>query len=175
MMPREVPPVDDFYMGLAFWVRTRSKDPSTNIGAVLVGEGNLPLGYGYNGPPRQIDDKKVDWSRPAKYPKIIHAEINAIKHSCGNDLTGSTLYVSARPCPGCMIDIVSEGIARVVFYAMKPADNSSMLHNEDDWIETLDIANLGGVELIEFEEDLAGDLNWMQTEMKKMESFGLFD
>ncbi len=174
MIPREVPPADDYYMGLAFWARTRSKDPSTNVGAIIVSKENIPLGSGYNGPPRQIDDQKVDWSRPAKYPNIIHAEKNAIRYSHCQDLTGSTLYVTGRPCSPCMLDIVTEGISIVIYYVC-PADDASMLNDDEDWTKARTLAKLGQVQLVEFRSELGGNLNWMQTEMKIMESFGLFN
>ena len=66
--PRRVPPRDDYYMGQAFWIAAKSKDPSTQCGAIIVSRDNSPLGTGYNGPPKKINDTSVSWDRPEKYP-----------------------------------------------------------------------------------------------------------
>lgn len=169
-LPREVPDRDEFYLGLAFYMAGKSKDPSTQCGAVIVAPNNFPLGWGYNGPPKKMDDQEIDWSRPNKYKYIKHAEVNAIDHSCG-DTTGSTIYVTGRPCPGCMLEIVSAEISTVIFYPFKPKDGkSSMLGNDEIWAETQDIARRGHVELLEF----SGDLNWVEERYLFMKGMGMF-
>ena len=113
---RPTPQRDSKYMGLAFFIASFSKDPDTQIGAVIVqSETNWPLGYGYNGPPRRMNDEHMDWSRPNKYSKIRHAEINAIDHSKGC-LKGSTIYVTGKPCASCMLEIAAKEIERVCYF-----------------------------------------------------------
>lgn len=162
--PRIAPNRDEFYLGMALWYAGKSKDPSTQCGAVIISADNKPLGWGYNGPPKSIDDNLMDWSRPAKYAFIKHAERNAIKHACG-DLCGSTIYVTARPCPDCMLEIADFEIAKVVYYPYAPRDDeSSMLRNDKLWQDTENIANQAGVELVEFSDDLDWMIdryNWM--------------
>jgi deoxycytidylate deaminase len=43
---------DDYFMCLAFLSAQRSKDPSKQVGAVIVGPNKVVLGIGYNGFPR---------------------------------------------------------------------------------------------------------------------------
>lgn len=166
--PRKVPSRDDFYMGLAFWIASRSKDPKTQCGALIVDPQNCPLGMGYNGPPAKIKDDDIDWSRPEKYPFIIHAEENAIKHSFG-DLEGSTIYVTGMPCNKCMLTIVDSGIKRVVYKPVE-ADSGSMLSDATIAAKTEQIAQLGGVRIDKF----FGNLNWMRDRISFMESLGIF-
>lgn len=165
--PRKVPGRDNFYLGLAYWMSFKSKDPSTQCGAVVIDENNIPLGWGYNGPPKNVNDYVMDWSRPNKYPLIIHAEVNAINHCCG-DTSGSILYVTAKPCSKCMLSIVDADVSKVVYYPLKPKDNSSMLGNETEWELTQDIAARGGVILVE-----CSDLDWMSERFGWMASEGI--
>ena len=67
------------FLRLALEVSTWSKDRSTQVGAVIVGEDRSPGPYGYNGFPRIIDDEKEERHiRPTKYDWTEHAERNAI-------------------------------------------------------------------------------------------------
>jgi len=156
--PREVADRDNFYMGMAMLYASKSKDPSTQCGAVIISAENKPLGWGYNGPPRLIDDNEMDWTREKKYPLIKHAEENAIIHSCGC-FEGATLYVTGKPCPNCTLDMVAAEIPKVVYYPYISKNKSSMLNNNKLWEETLDIAKRGNLELVEF----SGDLSWIDT------------
>jgi len=167
--PRDVPSRDDYYMGLAFWIASKSKDPDTQVGGLIVSAANRPLGWGYNGPPQQIRDEDIDWSRPEKYDWVEHAEENAIDHSRGMDLTGSTLYVIASPCKNCMRKIVKAGIRRVVYFPIKPSEGSSI--NQTQISKSEEIAHAGHVQLERFK----GNLNWMRDRMKWMESVGVFN
>ena len=78
-MKRTVPNWDEYFMKMAEHVKTKSKDRSTQVGAVIVGEGHVVLSVGYNGFPRGVnDDIDSRYERPAKYMWTEHAERNAI-------------------------------------------------------------------------------------------------
>jgi dCMP deaminase len=168
--PRSVPGRDDKYMGLAFWHASFSKDPSTQVGCVIIGADNTPLGSGYNGPPREIQDNQINWDRPHKYDFIKHAEFNAMRHSHG-DLRDATLYVTAKPCKGCMLDIVDRGIKRVIYFPYKGTDSASSLHDKTIEDKGDEIARLGRVQLIPF----SGNLNWMRDRIEVMKEQGIFN
>jgi dCMP deaminase len=105
------------FLRLALEVSTWSKDRSTQVGAVIVGEDRSPGPYGYNGFPRFIDDDKAErHSRPTKYDWTEHAERNAIYNAArmGVALKGSTIYVTHVPCADCARAIIQVGITRVV-------------------------------------------------------------
>jgi deoxycytidylate deaminase len=44
----------------------------------------------------------------------IHAELNALLYCDRSDLPGSTLYVTRKPCYGCMKAIYASGVSKVV-------------------------------------------------------------
>lgn len=171
LSPRVTPTRDEYYMGRAFMLAAKSKDPSTQIGAFIVSKNNFPLGSGYNGPPKQMNDEEMDWSRPNKYPFIKHAEDNAIDHTENrSDLIGATIYVTARPCGPCMLDIAASGITRVVYYDYKSADKNSLTCNEKEHDITEDIARKNNVTL----DCFSGSLNWVKDRVAWMESVGVF-
>lgn len=92
-----------------------SKDPSTQVGAVIVNSNRIVCGEGYNGFPRGVKDTLERLNdRAIKYLYTVHAEINALLF--GWDLKGSTLYVYPfSPCATCAGAIIQAGIARVVY------------------------------------------------------------
>ncbi len=105
------------FLRLAKEVSTWSKDRSTQVGAVIVGEDRTPGPYGYNGFPRYIDDEKEErHARPVKYDWTEHAERNAIYNAArmGVALKGGTIYVTHVPCTDCARAIIQVGITRVV-------------------------------------------------------------
>lgn len=108
---------DKRFLDLAQHFSTWSKDPSTQVGAVGVIDGRLPI-PGYNGFPRGIEDtpERLD-IRQEKYKRTIHAEMNVIYNASelGVSLSGATLYVYGLPvCSGCSLGIIQVGIKRVV-------------------------------------------------------------
>lgn len=171
MLPRKVPSRDEKYMGLAFFHASFSKDPSTQVGAVIVNSDNEITGTGYNGPPKKINDSLIDWSRPNKYSYIKHAEANAIDHSLIST-KNCTLYVTGIPCQKCMLEIVDAEISKVVYFDMRNlVDSKSMLSNNLEMQITQKIASLSDVELVSF----SGNLNWMKDRMIFLDSLGIFN
>ncbi len=69
---------DARFLELARLVSTWSKDPSTQVGAVIT-RGKFVVSLGFNGHPKGVTDSpgRLE-NREVKYRTIIHAEINAI-------------------------------------------------------------------------------------------------
>lgn len=167
--PRYVPTRPERYMGLAFWIASFSKDPDTQIGTLIISNKNIPLGYGYNGPPQGVLDLEIDWMRTEKQPFMRCAEANAITYS-HRPLDGSTLYTTARPCVKCILDIVAEKIKEVIYFPLKPDKESSLCINEKNAIVIEEIAKKGNVSLTKFN----GNLNWMRDRIDEMNLLGVF-
>jgi len=106
------------YLQLAEEVASWSKDPSTQIGAIAVGNKGQVLSQGYNGFPRGIIDKDAYYlDRETKYKYVVHAEMNVIYNATYNgvSLDGATLYVTGLPvCSDCAKGVIQVGIQRVV-------------------------------------------------------------
>ncbi len=113
--PRQVLPWEDYFLGLAKAASSRSKDPDTQVGCVIVDHNNNIVSTGYNGPPPGGDDEAIDWARPHKYDWVLHAEENALLRAPLANLAACTLYVTGHPCPHCMLMIAGKRLRRVVW------------------------------------------------------------
>ena len=117
---------DEYFMGVAKLSALRSKDPSTQVGACIVGDDNRILSIGYNGTPNGFPDSDFPWDREGdalntKYFYVCHAELNAILNFRGNrrDLEGARIYVALFPCNECAKAIIQCGIKEVVYLSDK--------------------------------------------------------
>jgi dCMP deaminase len=107
---------DRFFLGLAEYMATASKDPSTKVGAVIVRPDRTIASMGYNGFPRGArDDETLYADRPTKLLRTVHAELNAIL-AAREPLHGCEIYVSPlHPCAQCAAAIIQAGIHRLVY------------------------------------------------------------
>jgi dCMP deaminase len=107
---------DEYFLKIAAVAASKSKDPSTQVGAVIVRPDRTIVSVGYNGFPRGVADTPERLNdRPTKYSLVVHAEMNAIL-SARESLNGYTLYtVPFMPCDRCFVHVIQSGIKRVVF------------------------------------------------------------
>ncbi len=106
---------DEFYLGMARYVSRKSKDPGTQVGAVIVRADRTVASLGFNGLPRGIADTPERLhNRDLKLQLTRHAEANACSFARGS-LDGCTVYVwPIPPCAQCAAQLIAEGIVRVV-------------------------------------------------------------
>jgi dCMP deaminase len=118
---------DRWFLGLARYISTASKDPSTKVGAVLVNDLKQVVGMGYNGFARGIADTNERLNdRETKYKLVVHAEVNAIIQA-GQAARGSVLYVYPSfvippICHDCCKAAIQAGIAGIVGYQPDETD-----------------------------------------------------
>ena len=105
---------DEYFMGLAHSVAGKSKDRSTQVGAVIVDADKRLVSVGYNGAPRGINDDRVQADRDTKLHCTLHAEENAVLFAAGN-VRGCSIYVTHHPCAHCAAVLVQSGIVEVVY------------------------------------------------------------
>ena len=105
---------DDRFLELATVISSWSKDPSTQVGAVIADDDNRVISIGYNGFPKGIkDDQRLD-NRELKYEMVVHAEANALLFA-NAPVKGCTIYTwPFQPCSRCASLIIQAGIRRVV-------------------------------------------------------------
>lgn len=147
---KDIPNWDEYFIGLTKFAATRSKDPKTQVGAVIVDKDNRILSIGYNGMPSGIEDDDKHWSQKHLY--VSHAEANAISF-CKGDLEGATLYVTFLPCNECAKRIIQNKIKRVVYLTKKiskhiPGDVSLEMF-EEAGVEVVQYTPTGRVITIE--------------------------
>lgn len=101
-------------LGLAKYISSWSKDPSTKVGCVIADIDNRIMGIGYNGMPRGVSDENLD-DRDYKYARTVHAEMNALLFMNPSPIKALTMYVwPMPPCSRCAGPIIQAGISMVV-------------------------------------------------------------
>ncbi len=107
---------DLWFLDMAKFVSTRSKDPSTQTGAVIVRPDKTIQATGFNGFPKGMsDDSALYNNREEKYRRIIHCEMNAVL-TAGRSVEGCTLYTYPFcSCDRCAVHMIQAGIKRFVF------------------------------------------------------------
>lgn len=123
---------DAHFLELALVNARMSKDPSTRVGAVIVGPDREIRSTGFNGFPRGIcDTHERLHHRETKLKLIVHAEMNAILNAAciGTALKGCTLYLAATddtglvwggpPCTRCTVETIQSGISNIVSHPFK--------------------------------------------------------
>jgi deoxycytidylate deaminase len=131
--------ISHFYE-IALLVSTRSKDPSTRVGALVVDDARRIVGSGYNGFPRGVDDDPARYAdRPVKLAMVVHAEVNAILNAA-KSVRGCVLVSMRGPCSACSGVIIQSGIDRVVCPDL-PANSKW----QDDWMLSQQMLREAGV------------------------------
>merc|ERR1719309_1786083 len=111
----------------------RSKDPHTQVGAVIVNPQNRIVGVGYNGMPTGCSDDDLPWGKTSadrletKYMYVCHAEMNAILNKNSANVEGCRIYVALFPCNECAKMIVQSGITEVLYFSDKHATKLSTI------------------------------------------------
>jgi len=111
----EIPEWNVWFMQGVYWVASKSKDPKTKIGALIVKDKRI-ISTGYNGIPIGVNDEnEIRHQRPEKYKWYEHGERNAIYAAAkfGISTEGATLYTNALPCADCARGIIQSGITNV--------------------------------------------------------------
>lgn len=138
---------DELFMNEAYLYANKSKDPSTQVGAVIVRD-KVSIMRGYNGPMRGADDSDPNlFVEPYKKYAMVHAERNAF-YNCarhGVSTLECSMYLTFAPCHECAQAIVQCGINRVVIHADAP------VHHSQSWQESIaigmDFMHTAGIEI----------------------------
>lgn len=138
---------DNYFLGLAKYVASASKDPSTQTGAVLVSPDKKDVIFGYNGFPSQIEDDYRLTVREEKYELIVHCEMNAVLNA-KRSVEGYTLYTYPfLSCTRCAVHMLTAGINRFVAPTIPP-------ELEERWgpilEKTKEVFEEAGVQVVEY-------------------------
>lgn len=138
---------NDYFLSIAEAVATKSKDPITKVGAVIVGPDRQIVSTGFNGFPRNIEEVDWRWQRPIKYNFVVHAEMNAIYNAArhGIPLRGCHIFITGlAPCSKCAMGIIQAGIESVLGAAPAPGPSGKW---EEDAILANDLFREAGIQL----------------------------
>ncbi|MDO4742363.1 MAG: deaminase [Candidatus Saccharibacteria bacterium] len=148
---------DEYFMKITETVASKSKDPSSKNGCVIVDKHKRVVSLGYNGLIQGADETKMTLSeRPMKYYFAIHSEMNALIFA-HQDLSDCTVYNRVATCDNCLKFCLQAGIKRFVYSKLRVHSHStdpthSMTNVETDEavirmltsvpdVETLNITN----------------------------------
>ena len=149
MNPIDTERLQDWALGMAKHVAKLSKDPSTQVGAIIFDPKRRLVSAGYNGFARGVKDTPERLrDRDTKYKLILHAEKNAIMFATA-PLEGCTLVVTHPCCAQCAALVIQSGIANVLW--PKPSKDF-MARWAGDYAFTLAQFGEAGVNVIEMGE-----------------------
>lgn len=106
-----------YFMGLAEFVATKSKDPSTKVGCVVIGPHKEVRATGFNGFARRVEDTPERYEdRDTKLKMVVHAEANAVAAAArtGTSLYGCTVFTTMPLCTQCAALLMQAGVVKVV-------------------------------------------------------------
>jgi len=116
---------DEYFIGIAKLISTRSTCLRRKVGAVIVKDRRI-LTTGYNGTPCKIEHcsergclrerLKVPSGQRHELCRGLHAEQNALLQAAlnGVNVSGATMYVTNQPCIICAKMIINAGITEIV-------------------------------------------------------------
>jgi dCMP deaminase len=125
---------DRYFLTKALHAASMSKDPDTQVGAVIVTTDRSVLTDGFNGLPRGIIDLPERLhNKEEKLRLMVHAEMNAVLNAAryGISLKGAILYLACQdaasasprsvellwggpPCVRCTVELIQTGIVEIV-------------------------------------------------------------
>ena len=128
------PTVEEYFMQLAFLVRTRGSCMRRQVGCVLVNKHNHIIATGYNGRPSGfvecIDEPCTGADAPSGQGldtcEAIHAEQNALLQ-CHDVQEITTAYCTTSPCISCVKLLLNTSCKTIVFAEQYPHDQSKTM------------------------------------------------
>jgi dCMP deaminase len=141
---------DDYFMGIARVVATRSNCVKRKVAAVVTRDKRI-ISTGYNGTPRgtrncneggcpRCNDLALGGTRLDEC-LCSHGEENAITQAAyhGVSLKGGTIYTTFSPCLQCTKMIINAGLAEVIYQSTYPLGEVSLALLEEAGIEVKQI------------------------------------
>ncbi len=145
---------DEYFLQIAELISTKSKDPSTKCGCIIVDKNHRVVSTGYTGLIQGADESKMTLSeRPIKYLFSTHSEMNAVLFA-RRDLTGCTIYNNVATCDNCLKYCLQAGIKRFVFRNLRVHSHStdsskSMTNFSTDEVVVRMLASMPDVETLD--------------------------
>lgn len=144
------PSWDEYFMGLANHVASRTTCLRRAVGAVIVKDKRI-LATGYNGVPSGIahcaevgclrEQLGIPSGQRHEICRGLHAEQNAIIQAAryGTNIEGATIYVNTQPCVLCAKMVINSGINEIVYQNPYPDELAmSMLEESGLIVRTME-------------------------------------
>jgi dCMP deaminase len=123
-----------YFLGLAWVISLRSRDPRTKHGSVITDYNHIILGTGYNSFISGVDDSQLPLTAPEKYPYMMHAERNAVQNlsRCISKAEGAIIYITGKPCLDCLQTCLQSGVNEFHWLNRKIPTTSLYSESEND-------------------------------------------
>lgn len=125
------PDWDEWALGIAESIATRADCRRRKVGAVLIDKDHRIVSAGYNGAPSghpgclagHCPRGLLSYEECAEFSDYtsgpgrcvaVHAEANTLLYA-RVDCRGTTIYVTAPPCPACRTLLLGAGVSRAVW------------------------------------------------------------
>jgi dCMP deaminase len=111
------PSWQEYFIGMANLVASKSKDPRAKVGVVIVDSDNNPRATGFNGFPRGVNDDPERYNnQELKLALTVHSEANAIAAAArsGVSLKNCIAVVTKMPCVQCASLLIQAGIVHII-------------------------------------------------------------
>jgi dCMP deaminase len=124
---------DEYFIRGVRWVASKSKDPRTQVGCLIVSPENETLITCFNGLPRGVEDTPERYERPLKDRYVVHSESNGIALAAkrGIAICGCSMFISLPPCCRCSGEIMQAGIVEVVVDGVREQEWFSPRYTEE--------------------------------------------
>lgn len=128
-------------MKIADQASMNSKDQSTKVGCAFINKKTgFPVGYGYNGLPRNMSDTHEERNaRPEKYKWIEHAERNTLYNIARETLEGNRILTLQIPTMEGARAIVNTGLKEIVSLNSFDLLETIAVKQEGDWRDSPEI------------------------------------
>ena len=119
--------LDEHFIKIAWEVASRSKEPSTRVGCVIVNEDNNIISSGCNDYVMDSNSEYATDEKPIRYLISIHAEMRALILA-RQSLKNCKVYVTHASCENCLKHMILAGIKEVIYD--KLTTNSGFINEE---------------------------------------------
>ena len=106
--------LDKFFMKIAWDVASRSKEPSTKVGCVIVDEDNNIIATGCNDYVMERGSKYSTDKKPVRYLISIHAEMRALI-TAKRSVKNCKVYVTHASCENCLKHLILAGVKEIIY------------------------------------------------------------
>lgn len=141
-------------MSEAYYEATKSPDPSTQNGAVLLSHDGRSIGYGCNDFPEGVNpDYWLSENKQDKYNRVVHAETAAILDAAKNGIStiGTTLVCPWAACSNCAKHIAAAGVTRLVRHKYSNSGVTTGSHWFEDCAVGDEIMIEAGIHILEID------------------------
>lgn len=139
-------------MLMAYEAATKSPDPSTQTGAVLLTRSNDPV-RGCNNFPTGVSAEHWTGPKEGKYARVVHAEMSVLLKAArlGYATAGSIMVAPWAACSNCSKHIVAAGVETLVRHRWTDSGVDMTSHWYEDCLTGDDIMVHAGVNIQEID------------------------